>query len=452
MQEITFSDNRAEAFLVGPPTTSDSADNGSRTRIAITLHDQGRTAKIKVSGQSISLREGEFSEWVRVHFRAGVWRKVYGICQFRWTRNKENFRLYVTPVQIDPERPALPVSHPPYYSIHLAKLQGPFATLGLAEDTWARNEKILDDDAFLEQAYSIHAEREQMFIESVKRIRKGLCVCVFDAPDRIQHMFLQTAHDSGSQPGNELETSYDEIIDQMYIRMDNLVGRLHRMTGRKDVLLVISDHGFSTFRRGVNLNAWMREHRYLRTRTGCEATQYLQGIDWGNTRAYTFGLSGIYLNRSGREKQGIVAPGEADPLKEELIRQLETLVDEETGQNPIRRVYDAATTYEGAYRDDGPDLIVGYADGYRASWEAAVGRADGPVFSDNNKAWRGDHCVDPEIVPGVLFANRDVKTSGDIQLMDIGPTILELFGITPPAYMDGKAVPLGHPTSASDLK
>jgi predicted AlkP superfamily phosphohydrolase/phosphomutase len=441
-QHVTFRDQRARTFLTGPPAPPGGPDEFYKAPLSITLREGGRLAVIGVSGQSIPLREGAYSDWIRVQFRIGLWKKIHGICRFRWTRSQKGFQLYATPVHIDPERPALPISHPAYFSIYLAKLIGSYATLGLAEDTWARNEGVIDDEAFLEQAYAIHDERERMFFESVKRTRKGLCACVFDAPDRIQHMFLQTAHDDAHPAGEGREKAYEEIIDRMYVRMDELVGRLGLLIKEKDVLFVISDHGFTTFRRGLNLNAWMRENGYLQTRAGCEDAQYLQGIDWDKTQAYTFGLSGVYLNRAGREKGGIIDRDEVDTLKAELRNRLEAIVDDQTGEKPIRRVYDAATTYQGPYQGEGPDLIVGYADGYRASWEAAVGRADGPLFSDNQKAWRGDHCVDPEIVPGIFFANRKVKTDEELRLLDMGATILKLFGISTPKYMDGKAIPL----------
>jgi len=439
---ITFHDQCAHATLTGPPAPSGGSDDYFKAPVSIRLRGEGSLAVIKVSGRSIPLKKETYSEWVRIRFRIGLWKKVHGICRFRWSGNEKAFQLYVTPVHIDPERPALPISHPAYFSIYLAKLIGSYATLGLAEDTWARNEGVIDDEGFLEQAYAIHEEREQMFFESVKRTRKGVCACVFDAPDRIQHMFLQTAHDSEGSADAGQAKKYEEIIDQMYVRMDQLVGRLSRLMRKNDVLFVISDHGFSTFRRGVNLNAWMKENGFLQTRADSEEAQYLQGIAWEDTKAYTFGLSGVYLNRSGREKNGIVKKEDVDTLKAELTNKFEAMVDDQTGEKPIRQVYDTAKTYHGPYQGEGPDLIIGYADGYRASWEAAVGRADGPVFSDNLKAWRGDHCVDPEIVPGILFVNRQVKSGEELKLMDMGPTILNLFGIPTPKYMDGKAIQL----------
>ena len=150
------------------------------------------------------------------------------------------------------------------------------------------------------------------------------------------------------------------------------------------------------------------------------------------------GLAGLYLNVKGREASGIVAPGEeSETLKRELIEKLSNLFDEEEGQTGIRTVYATSDLYKGPYAAEAPDLIVGYNDGYRISWDAAVGKASTHVFEDNCKAWSGDHCVDPGLVPGVLFSNRKIQID-DPGIEDMAPTALNLFGLEPPRWMEGK--------------
>ena len=201
---------------------------------------------------------------------------------------------------------------------------------------------------------------------------------------------------------------------------------------------MLSDHGFCGFRRGVNLNSWLRQEGYLALENdGEESGEYLAGIDWGRTRAYTFGLGGLYLNVRGREAQGIVAPEDAEALGREIAAKLTGLTD--GGEVAIAHVYAASDIYKGPYIGAAPDLIVGYADGYRASWDAAAGKATRLVFEDNKKAWCGDHCVDPLLVPGVLFSNRKIAAE-DPGIEDMAPTALRLFGIEPPAWMEGTAV------------
>jgi predicted AlkP superfamily phosphohydrolase/phosphomutase len=210
--------------------------------------------------------------------------------------------------------------------------------------------------------------------------------------------------------------------------------------GKDTLLMVLSDHGFNTFRRGIDLNRWLEQEGYLKVLDGRRGEQYLGGIDWSQTQAFAIGLTGIFLNIQEKFSQGIVEPGEAaDALRAEIAHKLAALLDPATGEKAIRRVYQAPRAYRGPYKDQAPDLIVGYERGYRVSWDAANGKASTEVFHDNTKAWSGDHCVDPSVVPGVLFCNRPIE-GDNARLLDIAPTVLELFGISPPDYMDGKSL------------
>src|SRR5262249_7053058 len=286
------------------------------------------SAVLRICGQTVTLKLQEYSPWLRLTYRAGWFTRVRGICRFRLEQTTPHVRLYVTPVNIDPERPALPIAHPLYYSIYLAKLHDSFATLGLAEDTWALNTGAIDEDAFLEQTYSIHAEREAMFFEAPRRTRRGLCACVFDASDRIQPMFYRSdSPDHPCRPGDG-DGRHASVIDEMYERMDRLVGRVQQAIDPRTALLVLSDHGFCDFSRCVHLNAWLREQGYLALEPNASAGEYLAGVDWSRTRAYAFGLAGIYVNQAGRETQGIVSSGEpAAALRAEIAAKLRLLTD-----------------------------------------------------------------------------------------------------------------------------
>lgn len=441
---VSFRNGVAEARLPGPPAPG--GDGGEwELPLTITRAADGSGAVVRFTGRTLRLEPGTYSEWVRVPFGKalgkGPFRKISGLCRFLLVDATPGFRLYVTPINIDPERPAMPVSHPPFYSVYLAKLLGPFATLGLAEDTWARNEGVIDDAAFLAQTYSIHEERERMFFETLRRVRKGACVCVFDAPDRVQHMFTR-----------ENDSGYGEsVLDDMYARMDSLVGRAMGEVHRNHVFMVMSDHGFNSFRKGVNLNAWLRNRGFLAALPGREDEDYLRSVDWAATRAYTIGLTGVYINRVGREAKGIVDAQDVSTLKRELAGKLKAHRDSATGERVVREVYDADSAYDGPYKDRGPDLVIGYNSGYRASWDAAVGKTSGDVLSDNEKAWSGDHCIDPALVPGVFFCNRSLPDATECALADIGPTVLALFGVPVPGYMDGRALPLQETKSGRSV-
>jgi predicted AlkP superfamily phosphohydrolase/phosphomutase len=428
--------------LSGPENSLLKKPEEIRLPLAVTIDASAGGAWIAIGKEkAFFLEERTFSPWVPVVFKPGLGVKVRGICRFRIASLEPKFEMYVTPLNIDPDKPALPISHPFIYSVYLSKLLGRFITLGEANDTWALNEGALDEQAFLELTYSNHAEWEAMLANALAKTPKGLVAIVFETTDSIQHMFfryLDKAHPALKASPAKMSAA---VVEDLYRRMDELVGRVAAGLGPRGVLFVMSDHGFKSFRRGVNLNSWLRRNGYLtlvegRTKSG----EWFKDVDWDRTRAYGLGLGGVYLNLKGREARGTVAPGaEAAALKAELARKLGDLRDGPNGPAAITRVYDRDAVYAGPFKDNAPDLIIGYNEGYRASWDGVTGIVDDTVIEDNGKAWSGDHCIDPALVPGVLFSSLGLKTDKP-SIMDIAPTVLELFGIAPPAHMDGRGL------------
>lgn len=396
---------------------------------------------LALDGKKIPLEVGGYTDWVPLVFRPGLGIKVHGIARFRLLRLEPEFDLYMTPINIDPEKPALPVSHPYAYAVYLAKDLGPYATLGLAEDTWGLNERVLDEAAFLEQCWSIHEEREKMLFNALEKTGQGAVVCVFDVTDRLQHMFFRYLDET--HPANrdkDFERHRDTIRD-LYVRMDEMIGRVRSKLGDKDVLMLMSDHGFKLFRRGINLNTWLHQSGYLTLKEGATVSgEYFRDVDWSKTRAYAVGLTGLFLNLKGRELKGIVEKGEEmTTLKKEIAGRLVEMQDPDSGEVAITDVIDTEATYTGPYKPNAPDLLIGCNEGYRASWDSVIGKFGGQVFEDNVKSWGGDHCIDSRKVPGVFFCDREIDT-GEPRIIDVGPTVLNLLGVPVPKYMDGKTL------------
>jgi len=411
-----------------------------RFDMTLSLGRDGRSATLRAGGRKVKLTIGKHSEWVPITF-SGAMGAVTGMCRFYLTQVRPHLKLYATPIHIDPSKPAMPVTNPTTYSIYLAKLFGRFATLGIAEDTSAYENGAIDGPGMLEQCYLAHEEREKQFFHALKTTRQGLVACVFDTPDRVQHMFWRE-HDAG-----------DETIRDMYRRMDDLVARARQaVAGTDTVLLVMSDHGFNAFRRQVHLNSWLRERSYVvpkqepgKTNGEQSDPLWLRGMDMSKTLAFGFGLAGIHLNRKSFFAQGILSDSQAAAVKARLIKDLEEMVDPETGEKPVAKAQDAAEIYKGApYADASPDIIVGWRPGYRVSWESAKGQCKGPVFGNNTRHWSGDHCFYPAMVPGVLLSTIPINTEAP-RIVDIAPTAMRLLGVDAPGYMDGR--PLVGPPS-----
>jgi predicted AlkP superfamily phosphohydrolase/phosphomutase len=431
--------NRLDLTLQGPEHPFVEHGPPLTVSLRVRLDRAAARAHVELDGTRVTLEPGRMTGWIAVTFRVAPGLTMSGICRLLLTELGEHFSLYVSPINIDPERPAMPISHPPFYATYLAKRIGRFATLGLAEDTSALNAGAIGDDDFLRQAYDIDGEREAMFFAALDRLRAGVLVSVFDATDRIQHMFWRQLEQEPSSVGRAAGTSGRDAIETLYEHNDALVGRILERLRPNDLLMVLSDHGFAPFRRGVNVNSWLREQGYLALKPDADGTgEWLRDVDWTRTRAYALGLTGMFVNLAGREAGGIVQPGkDADALKAEIIDRLSGLVDPDTGEVAITEVFDTRRLYSGPYLDNAPDFIVGYNTGYRSSWDSATGVPVGPIVQDNVKPWSGDHCIDPRLVPGVLFCSRRIDEE-DPALVDIAPTVLRLFGLDPPAHMEGK--------------
>lgn len=434
---VSRNDKLVTGKLIGPNNPFHQDGRPMTLPFKVQIQDDS-SARLIIQKQKYPLKIGEYTDWIKVEFKAGLLGKVSGICKFLLQSISPEFRLYVCPINVDPEKPAMSITHPRVFSTYLAKKQGPFATLGLAEDSWAVNEKALIDERFIEQCLELDNEREKMFFDSLEKVPCGLNVCVFDGTDRLQHMFWRDL-DEGHPARNESSLGRN-VIEELYQRMDILVGKTtEKCNGDGSVLMIISDHGFNSFRYGVDLNRWLEENGYLVLKDNNRTDKYLAAVDWSKTRAFAIGLGGIFLNIKGREAQGIVESGaEADNLRREIARKLPGLLDSERGkQKAIKDVYISLEIYKGPYKENAPDLLVGFNPGYRVSWETAVGQVTEEVFHNNTKAWSGDHCIDASFVPGVLFCNRKIDDEQP-RLMDIGPTVLNLFGVEVPKYMDGR--------------
>lgn len=441
-RSLRLENGAAYGEFPGPENTM--VDKGGEMRLPFELRLNSKSecdAELIIGKQRYPLRVGQYTPYIRLVYKAGLGVKVHGICRFLLLESTPHVRLYQTPIQIDPEKPALPISHPYTYAVYLAKQQGEFSTPGVAEDTSALNEGVIDEDAFLEQCQSIHAEREAMFFDALEKTPRGAVVCVFDITDRLQHMFFRCLDETHPANRDRETERYKDHIKQLYIQMDELVGRAMAALekDKRVAFMVLSDHGFKPFRREVNLNAWLKAHGFLAVKPGAEDADLLQAIDWSRTRAYAVGFGGVYLNLKDREAQGVVAPEEAEALKREIGDKLLQLHDEQEDARPIKQVYDRNRVYSGPYAQDAPDLIAGFQVGYRAAWRAVTGGVGDVIVSDNTRPWSGDHNMNPGDVPGVFFYNRPIVKEAP-HITDIAPTVLDLFGVPAPKYMDGESL------------
>ena len=400
-------------------------------------------ARISLNEQQFVLREGEWSDWVPVEFQLVPFlARVKGICRFYLKQSHPRFQLYVSPINIDPANPALPISTPASYSRNLSEEVGEFYTQGIAEDTKSLSDGVLDDREYLEQARTVLAEHRRIFDAEFPKFKQGVFFFYFSSLDLNSHMMWRWMDAKHPQYDESAAAQYGSAIAEFYQQIDQVLGEVLPKLDDDTTLLVLSDHGFAPYFRSFNLNTWLLNNGYIRLRkdVAFESAEPLSNVDWSQTRAYGLGLNGLYINLSGRERNGIVATGsEEDALIRELKQKLLSAKDPDSGLPVITRVDVAKEAYQGPFVQSGPDILVGYNRGYRAGWKTILGAFPPDVLEDNMNPWSGDHCIDYTQVPGVLLSNRKISAIQPA-LTDIAPTILAEFGIPNSKDMMGQSV------------
>jgi predicted AlkP superfamily phosphohydrolase/phosphomutase len=447
---LIFRDHAAKAVLTGPKNTllTEAKQKDTELEFMIYRDPTNPVARLDLPDTTVLLNVGEWSDWVRARFCVSMPSfmpdsEVTGICRFYLQEVRPVFRLYVSAIHIDPSSPGEQrITTPPEFAKRIAQELNLFGTLGFQEDHKALSNRIFTDTEFQAQAEFVLEERLKLLDYALNHYDDGLLFFYFSSTDLQAHMlWWDSAQKHPVRSADEARHGF-ELIEQLYQRMDEIVGDVAKRVGPQATLLVMSDHGFCNFRRQLNLNTWLRENDYL----GPASADNLLGssgarvVDWGQTRAYGMGLNGLYLNVRGREQHGVVDAGtERENLLRELKGKLLSVRDPENGEPAISAVYLANEVYDGPCQQWAPDLIVGYRRGYRSSWATTLGGLSEEVFSDNDSAWSADHCMATEELPGVLFANRPI-THPTPSLIDLAPTVLNEFALTAPPQMTGRSV------------
>lgn len=417
-----------QTHLFGPSKMQDKERKEITTPMKIKILSE-HSILLDVGENQYTLNLNNWSDWIRVKFKIGLWQNIYGIFKAHLFSINPEFKMYITSIQIDPKTPVKDISYPSDYAKELSKKIGLFYTLGMPEDTKALDDHKITKKVFLEQIKQIEEEREKMFWYEFEKFNKGVLAVYFDASDRFQHIFYR-------------EEKIPPVIEDFYLDKDRFLGEILKHLDDKTYLIVFSDHGFGSFKRKVNINTWLYKNGYLNLTQ--EISQQNKGelfeyVDWQNTKAYALGFASIYINLEGREKQGIIKEDEKDQLVNEIIEKLSQLKDPQTGNKVITKLYKKDEIYSGFYLKESPEIIIGFSPGYRMSEESALGGFTKEIINENNKEWQADHLIDRSHVPAILFTNFKIKNKNP-SVMDIAPTILDLFGLKIPEEMDGKSL------------
>ncbi|HSD72760.1 MAG TPA: alkaline phosphatase family protein [Thermoanaerobaculia bacterium] len=409
---------RQTTRIVGPPGRAFGRKGEIELPMTLTVPESRDRIEIEAGKSRLTLSPGQWSNWTSLDFRVNPLVTVHGYARFLLESVSPEIALYVSPIQFDPERlpPGFEISTPPDYARELVSRFGRYKTMGWAIDTWSIQSGTLSEQEFLEDVAATVAHERRMLAELVKEDRR-LLVHYFEFPDRVAHVFWRFRDPKHPAYDATLAAKYGDAVEKSYETMDAIVGETVRALPSGAALMVLSDHGFATWRRSVNYDSWLVEKGYLvlkgdARRQNLEALfsrgAFWEAVDWSRSRAYAMGLGDLYINLRGRERQGIVAPGpEYESLRQELARGLLELTDPATGERAVSRVFRREDVYRRYDPRLIPDMIVSNRPGYRVSWQASLGVPTGNVFEDNRDVWSGDHCsLDPDLVRGIFLASR----------------------------------------------
>ncbi len=455
-----ISRQQIQAIRSKGPTLSDrdraalaelQAQEDIKLPLTIRWHRTAKTATVEIQGQSFLLEPGKMSRWVDLEFRVNFLVRLHGMAQLLLMNAGNELQLYVSPVNWKPDAPPVPISSPASFSGDLFHRLGHYRTLGWAEATWPLNEGRMDEATFMEDLYKAFDDRAQVILSRIDARNWDLLVGVIESTDRVQHMMWRLFDPQHPMHDQALAAKFGDSILRVYRRADQFVGEVLDRIGPETTVLIVSDHGFHSWRKAVNLNTWLVEQGYMVLQGQQPGEKKLddlfgggefwENVDWSRTRAYAMGLGQIYFNLSGREAKGIVSPGaEAKQLADELAAKLLTLTDPDDGTRIVRSVYKRDDVYAGEYLQNAAELQVGMEDGYRVSWQTTLGGSPPGIVYPNMKKWSGDHGgYDFATTAGVLISSRPL-TSESSSIIDIAPTVYKFFGVPVPGDIDGKSI------------
>ena len=451
LKRLVFEKNVAPAQIIGPRNPTNREQELS-VPLSITWNHEARSANIAIAGEQIHLTEKQWSKWIPIDFSINTLLTVHGMTQFYLIDAGQDLKLYVAPVNWHPSRPPTPMSYPPGLSADLYERLGPYRTLGWPEATWPLNEERIDEQTFMDDLDRAFNDRAATILNRIDSRRWDLLVGVIETTDRVQHMMWRYTDPEHPLYNAAEALKWGSSIEKIYQKADEFVGQVMERLAPGTALMVVSDHGFHSFRYGVNLNTWLVSKGYMTLKGQRPGEKKLddlfsgggtfwENVDWSNTRAYSMGLGQVYVNLKGREGQGIVSTGaDYEALLNSLVKDLKEFRDTRTGRTIVRNVYKRSDTYSGPFFNEAADLQVGFEDGYRTSWQTALGGTPPQIIEPNMKKWSGDHgSFDYQITPGILISSTK-PTSTDTRIIDIAPTVLKYFGLTIPKDIDGKPI------------
>ena len=359
--------------------------------------------------------------------------RLHAEARFYLKQLDPDFELYVSPLNLDPLSPAMPVSHPAQLRRRTGARDRPLLHPGHARGHQGPQDRRADRTPNFSPRRGSPATRTCGSTATCwTDFDDGFLFYYFGNVDQVSHMMWRPMDPGHPAYNAATDAPFRHVVEDLYVGLDRIVGETLKRLGPNDLLVVMSDHGFASWRRAFNLNslaAGQRIPRRARGRSRRRAPGSSRNVDWSRTPRLRARAERAVHQRQRPRADGVVDPRDREALVAEIAAKLVATIDPRTGAPAITRVFRREEVYKLAgFEDIAPDMIVGYAKGTRSSDESALGGLAAEVFEDNTTPWTGDHCMDPDAVPGMLLTSRPLGAAAPT-LQALAAAILAEFGI-----------------------
>ncbi len=262
--------------------------------------------------------------------------------------------------------------------------------------------------------------------------------CVLIGLDRLHHAFWK--YYDNTHPKYELGNIFESVMKKYYTYLDQEVGEILELIDQNTIVFIVSDHGAKAMKGCLCVNLALEKLGLLKFKNKPTTKTNLENadIDWKNTYAWGWGgyYARIFLNVKGREKLGIIDQKDYEKWRDKIRELLKTIPDD-NGNQMNTKIYKPEEMY-GIIKGDAPDLMVYFDD---LNWRSAGTVGYSSMYLDENDTGPDDAVHDYHGIFIIYYPKKKIGMQIETRnLLDIAPTILNIFGIDIPKEMEGKII------------